>query len=93
MTTRCIPNLDQRVQSVWELGEQESVVSAGGSGRDIEIGGKPVRGERTGDLKDRAVAKVIEFYIPSKFSMRVKWLPPQQRGRVIEFSPPTKKSA
>ena len=39
------------------------------------------------------MAKVIEFYLPIKFSMRVKWLPPQQRGRVIEFCPPTKKSA
>ena len=36
---------------------------------------------------------VIEFYIPTKFSKRVKWLPPQVRGRVIEFRLPTKKSA
>jgi hypothetical protein len=39
------------------------------------------------------VAKVIEFYIPTKFSKRVKWTPPQQRGKVIEFCLPTKKSA
>ena len=39
------------------------------------------------------MAKVIEFYVPNNFSKRVKWLPPQQRGRVIEFGPPTKKSA
>jgi hypothetical protein len=38
------------------------------------------------------VAKVIEFYVPTNFSKRVKWLPPQQR-RVIEFCPPTKKTA
>jgi len=37
--------------------------------------------------------KLIEFYIPSKFSQHVKWLPPQQRGRVIEFRLPTTKSA
>ena len=49
-------------------------------------------GKRAEDLKDSAVAKVIEFYIPTKFSKRVKWLPPQERGRVIEFCPPTKKS-
>jgi hypothetical protein len=30
--------------------------------------------------------------IPTKFSKRVAWFPPPQRGRVIEFSPPTKKS-
>jgi hypothetical protein len=39
------------------------------------------------------VAKVIKFYIPTKFPKRVKWLPPQQRGKVIEFSLKTKRSA
>lgn len=50
-------------------------------------------GKRTEELKDRAVAKVIEFYVPTKFSRRVKWLPPQEWGKVIEFCPPTKKTA
>jgi hypothetical protein len=44
-------------------------------------------------MKDRIVAKVIEFYIPTKFAKRVKWIPAQQRGKVIEFCLPTKKSA
>ena len=35
------------------------------------------------------MAKVIEFYIPIKFFRAVKWVPPQQRGRVIEFCLPT----
>ena len=48
-------------------------------------------GEQTTRRTD--LAKVIEFYVPAKFLQRVKWLPPQQRGRVIEFCPPTKKSA
>jgi hypothetical protein len=39
------------------------------------------------------VAKVIEFYIPTKFPTRMKWLPVQQRGRVIEFRLPPTKSA
>jgi hypothetical protein len=39
------------------------------------------------------VAKIIEFYIPTKFTKRVKWLPPSQRGRVIEFYWSAKKSA
>jgi len=39
------------------------------------------------------VAKVIEFYIPTKFAKHVKWIPSQQRGKVIEFYLPTKKSA
>lgn len=54
---------------------------------------KFVLGKRANDLKDTLVAKVIEFYIPAKFSKRVKWLPPQQMGRVIEFRLPTTKSA
>lgn len=50
-------------------------------------------GRRTENVKDAAVAKVIEFYIPIRFSKRVKLLPPEQRGRVIEFRLPTQKSA
>ena len=50
-------------------------------------------GNRTEDLKDATVAKVIEFYIPINFSKHVKWLPPQERRRVIEFRSPTQKSA
>jgi hypothetical protein len=33
-----------------------------------------------------AVAKVIEFYVPNSFRRRVKWVSPEQRGRVIEFA-------
>jgi len=32
------------------------------------------------------VAKLIEFYIPKKFRRRVKWLPLEQRGKVLKFS-------
>lgn len=32
------------------------------------------------------VAKVIEFYIPSKFRKSVKWVSPEQRGEIIEFA-------
>jgi len=39
------------------------------------------------------VAKVIEFYIPANFSRCTKWIPPEERGKVIEFSLPTKRSA
>jgi hypothetical protein len=31
------------------------------------------------------VAKVIEFYAPNNFRRRVKWVSPEQRGRVLEF--------
>jgi len=41
----------------------------------------------------RGMAKIIEFYIPSNFRKNVKWIPPQDRGKIIEFSLPVKKSA
>ena len=39
------------------------------------------------------VAKVIEFYIPNNFRKRVKWVSPEQRGKIIEFPSEMKKSA
>jgi len=39
------------------------------------------------------MAPVIEFYIPSGFRKRVKWIPSVQRGRVLEFPAETRKSA
>jgi len=39
------------------------------------------------------VAKIIEFYIPKRLVNNVKWIPPQNRGRIIEFTLPAKKSA
>jgi hypothetical protein len=39
------------------------------------------------------MAKIIEFYLPSKFRNNATWVPPQQRGKVIEFCLPVKKSA
>jgi hypothetical protein len=31
------------------------------------------------------MAKVIEFYIPAKFRKTAHWVPPEQRGKVIDF--------
>ena len=39
------------------------------------------------------MAKVIEFYIPEKFRKTARWIPLDQRGKVIEFPVPDKKSA
>ena len=39
------------------------------------------------------MAKIIEFYIPINFRKNDKWIPSQERGKIIEFSLPTKKSA
>jgi hypothetical protein len=40
-----------------------------------------------------AMAKVIEYYIPGRFRKTARWIPPDQRGKVIEFPVPQKKSA
>jgi hypothetical protein len=39
------------------------------------------------------MAKVIEFYIPDRFRKKVRWVPPAQRGKVIEFPVEVKKTA
>ena len=40
------------------------------------------------------MAKLIEFYIPERFaSKQKKWLPLEERGKVIAFPEITKKSA
>ena len=40
------------------------------------------------------MAKVIEYHIPESFrKKREKWIPPDQRGRIIQFPAPEKKSA
>jgi len=39
------------------------------------------------------MAKVIEFYIPASFQRKSKWLPLEQRGKVIAFPTEIKKSA
>ncbi len=39
------------------------------------------------------MAKVISYYIPVGFHKKVKWVPPEQRGKVIDFTANMKKSA
>jgi hypothetical protein len=39
------------------------------------------------------MAKIIKFYIPNKLRKKATWVPPQQRGKLIEFSGRVKKSA
>jgi hypothetical protein len=39
------------------------------------------------------MAKVIKFYVPDKFRRSAKWVPPNQRGKVIGFPPLRRKSA
>jgi hypothetical protein len=44
-------------------------------------------------IKEVVMAKVIEFYVPKNFRRPLKWDPPPQCGKVIEFCSQTKKSA
>jgi hypothetical protein len=39
------------------------------------------------------MAQVIEFYVPDRFRKKVKWVPPDKRGKVLEFPPSIRKSA
>jgi hypothetical protein len=56
--------------------------------------GAPAAGVRLPGRRRTAVARVIEFYIPDRFKRKVKWVPPDARGKVIPFPPlPEKKSA
>jgi len=48
---------------------------------------------RSDQKRGVAVAKIIEFYIASNFQKKEKRTPPHNRGKIIEFSPETKKSA
>jgi len=33
------------------------------------------------------MAQVIEFYIPSSYHKQSKWVPKEDRGKVLEFPP------
>jgi len=39
------------------------------------------------------MAKIIEFYIPQSFHKVSKWLPPNERGKVLEFPMAVRQSA
>jgi len=39
------------------------------------------------------MAKVIEFYVPVRLRKVVKWMPQQQRARVLEFAVAQKRTA
>jgi hypothetical protein len=55
----------------------------------LETSGSPEK------IKEKAaVARVIEFYVPANFRKKpAKWIPLEQRGRVLEFISQSKKSA
>ena len=39
------------------------------------------------------MARIVEFYIPSRFMPQEKWMPEEERGRIIVFPLDLKKSA
>jgi hypothetical protein len=39
------------------------------------------------------MAKVIEFYVPSRFKRIVKWIPAKDKGQLLNIGEATKKSA
>jgi hypothetical protein len=39
------------------------------------------------------MAQVIEFYVPNRFRKKVKWIPTEHRGKVLEFPVEVKKTA
>jgi hypothetical protein len=53
---------------------------------------KPIAAPTAG-IKEVAMAKVIEFYIPKNFRKSFKWVPELRRGKILEFCPQIKKSA
>ena len=48
---------------------------------------------RTAVDRRMVMAQVIEFYIPTQFKPKVKWVPAELRGKVIAFPAEMKKSA
>jgi hypothetical protein len=48
---------------------------------------------RTAVDRRMVMAQVISFYIPTRFKPKVKWVPVEQRGKVIAFPTDLKKSA
>jgi hypothetical protein len=43
--------------------------------------------------KEASMAKIIEFRVPDSFVKPAKWVPEDQRGKVVEFPAQQKKSA
>jgi len=49
--------------------------------------------DASADGSGNAMAKVIEFYVPTQFRKKRLWIPTEQRGKLIELPSPEKQSA
>jgi hypothetical protein len=59
----------------------------------VTVANKPF-GDPNGNGGNDFMAKVIEFYIPARFRKPpAKWIPVEQRGKVLEFVPRLQKTA
>lgn len=78
--------------------KKAAIVRFGALSMRMGVGGicfipsRPDEGERR-KAGEQRVANVVEFYVPSTFRKRVRWLPPEQRGKVIEFYMPARKKS
>jgi len=45
------------------------------------------------EIREVVMAKVIEFYVPTRFRRPLKTAPQARFGKIVEFCAPTKKSA
>ena len=93
--------MDEIVRSVQGNYDKAAIVRLSPLSLRMGVGGssklKTIRTmPKHGNLRDEGnifMAKVIDFYIPASFQKRVTSVPDSQRGKLIEFSPPAKKSA
>jgi hypothetical protein len=51
------------------------------------------RAPRFNRLQEIVMAKVIEFYVPKNFRKPLRTVAQPQLGKIVEFCPPTKRSA
>jgi hypothetical protein len=43
--------------------------------------------------RSHLMAQIIEYYVPDRFKKKVKWIPQEERGKIIDFPSDEKKSA
>jgi hypothetical protein len=47
----------------------------------------------SGRGSEDGMAKVIEFYVPENFRKNSKWVPPDNRGKLLQFPQEQRKTA
>jgi hypothetical protein len=80
---------------LWALYSRRPVLASNEAIADsLGHGDQSTNSETVGVLDRRmAMAQVIRFYVPDRFRKKVRWVPSEQRGKVLEFPAEVKKSA